>query len=146
MVLYFWKVKCSTELVNWGNIPDSSFPIPDLLPHLPPWVRWSMPAVRAHQLCSGQEGSPLLQVACSSRALSKGERAPSRVAQNWQARARQQQPVPGIPGNPSALCLTGFVPGFNPVFILEHAGWPKSWVELKSLMSQPGGACRAARR
>lgn len=96
-------------------------------------------------LSAGQGGPPLLQVSCSSHALSKGEHAPSRVAQNWQARARQQQPVPGIPDNPSALCLTGFVPGFNPVFILEHAGWPKRWVELESLVSQPGGACRAAR-
>jgi len=91
-------------------------------------------------LSIGQGGSPLLQVACSSCVLSKGEHAPARASA-----ARLQQPLRRIPGNPSALCLTGFIPGFNPVFIPEHADWPNSWVELESLMSQPDGASRAAR-
>lgn len=94
-------------------------------------------------LSIGQGGSPLLQVARSSRALSKGEHAPSTASQNWQptGQIRLQQPIPRILGNPSALCLTGFIPGFNLVFIPEHAGWPNRWVSGVGVSCVPAWQC-----
>lgn len=150
-MLYFCKVKCSTELVNWGNY--SSFSYSGLTP-TPSSFGWVVRAGSEEPLvllwALAKEGHPC----CRFHIPSKRSPGASTLlpelpkTDSPQARARLQQPIPEIPGNPSTLCLTGFIPGFTLVFIPERTGWPNRWVELESPMSWPGsaywGCCRAA--
>lgn len=103
-------------------------------------------------LSVGQGEPHLLQVACSSHVLSRGEHAPSRASKKLTA--HQPGPdchssPPGYQAAPQALCLPGFIHTFNVVFIPELTGWSNRWVELESLVFQPGSVCwgcwRAAR-
>lgn len=128
------------------------FPIPDWLTPTPSSLGWVIhtgseePWLLLWALARESQPSWRLHVppGCSPRVSMLLPKSDSP-----QTRARLQQPIPGIPGNPSALCLTSFIPGFTPVFIPEPTVWPNRWVELESPVSQPGGAClgccRAAR-
>lgn len=151
MILYFCKAKCSPELVNWGIIPDSSFSYSWLTP-TPSCLGWVVHAGSEEPLvwlwALAKERHPCCRLHIppmhSPRVSTLLPELPK--TDSPQARARLQQPIPRIPGNPSALCLTGFIPGFSPIFIPERAGWPNRWVELESPMSQPGGTYWECRR
>lgn len=154
MILYFCKVKRSTELLNGGTIPDSSLSY-SLLTPTPSFLDWVAHAGSEEPFglpwAWAKEGHTCCRLhilpMCSPRVSMLLPELPKTGSPP--ARARLSQLTPRIPGSPSALCLTGFIPAFNVVFIPEHTGWSNRWVELESPMFQPGSVCwgcwRAAR-